>query len=226
MCYFPLTFLAAASIWNIFSGRIRISRSIQIILGITSAIPGVLIIAISLIDSFKEKIISTGWIKDGFALGNLQASGNWTGLETLTGLLFLLVSFWFIYGALKNPVRSVIGIFASSVTLAFFIMTLITPRVEAYSQRAAIEFYTKVANEDSYITTLGFKSYAHLFYGRVKPPVNLSVYEKGWFLKGNIDKPTYIVFKNSRKERSLSEYPELKILYEKNGFVFARRDPK
>jgi hypothetical protein len=219
MCYFPLTFIASLTIWKIFSGEIRIKLSMRFLLAFTSVILGILIISISMIDILKEWIINKNWIKDGFAIGNLQASGNWTVFEPLLGI------FWFIWIFSKNPSYSVKGIFISSLFFVYLTMIRITPRIEAYSQRAAIEFYHSVAGEDAYITTLGFKSYAQLFYGQVNPPVNKSVYEKEWILKGNTDKRSYIVFKINRKERYMKEYPDLKIIYEKNGFVFSMREP-
>jgi len=226
MCYFPLTFMASLTIWRIVSGEIHAGRLLRILIGLVSTAIGTVLIVIPFIDRFKENLIAKGWIKDEFALGNLQASGNWTGFEPLVGVFFVFVTLWFTWSFAKNPYRSIKGIFAASLIMVFLTMALIAPRVEAYSQRAAIEFYRSVAGEDAYITTLGFKSYAHLYYGQVNPPENPSVYEKGWFLTGDIDKKVYVVFKINRKTRYLKEYPDLKIVNEKNGFVFAKRLPK
>jgi len=226
MCYFPLTFMASLTIWRIVSGEIHAGRLLRILIGLVSTAIGTVLIVIPFIDRFKESLIAKGWIKDEFALGNLQASGNWTGFEPLVGVFFVFVTLWFTWSFAKNPYRSIKGIFAASLIMVFLTMALIAPRVEAYSQRAAIEFYRSVAGEDAYITTLGFKSYAHLYYGQVNPPENPSVYEKGWFLTGDIDKKVYVVFKINRKTRYLKEYPDLKIVNEKNGFVFAKRLPK
>ena len=225
MCYFPITFFAAVTIRKIISGEIVSGRLMRALLGAIALTFGIIITLIPLIDRVKETIISRGLIKDDFAVANLQASGNWTGSESLPGIFFIFGCLWFIRRMKKDPDQSVKGIFVSTMLMAFFAMILITPRIESYSQRAAIEFYESVAEEDAYITTLGFKSYAHLYYGKVNPAENLSVYEKGWLLTGNIDKKAYIVFKINRKTRYLKEYPDLKILYEKNGFVFAERDP-
>ncbi len=226
MCYFPLTFMASLAIWRILSGEMHAGRLLRIMLGTVTVAIGAVLIIIPFIDRFKDYLIAKGWIKDEFALGNLQASGNWTGFESLVGVFFVVVSLWFTINFAKNPSRSIKGIFASSLIMVFLTMSLIAPRVEAYSQRAAIEFYRSVAGEDAYITTLGFKSYAHLYYGEVNPPKNPSVYEKAWFLTGEIDKKVYVVFKISRKNRYLKEYPDLEIVYEKNGFVFAKRLPE
>jgi hypothetical protein len=101
---------------------------------------------------------------------------------------------------------------------------VITPRIEGYSQRAAIEFYQNRQNEDCYVETLGFKSYAHLFYVQKPASSNPKSADSQWLLEGEIDKPAYFVMKNTSKKEQLERYPQLKVLYEKNGFVFVKRD--
>ena len=55
-------------------------------------------------------------------------------------------------------------------------------RIEGYSQRAAIEFYKSNSGEDCYVQPLGFKSYAHLFYGDKQPQQNPLSYDKEWLV--------------------------------------------
>ena len=57
------------------------------------------------------------------------------------------------------------------------------------------------------LTPLGLKSYAHLYYGNVMP------------LNGSIKKE-YALSKIQDKERFLKHYQKLKMIGEKNGFVF------
>jgi hypothetical protein len=104
-------------------------------------------------------------------------------------------------------------------------MVLIVPRVEAYSQRAAVDFFRSVSDEDVYLETIGYKSYVHLFYGRVKNHGHDMARDENWLLTGPIDKIAYFALKINRKEQFMQEYPRLEFLYEKNGFVFFRRTP-
>jgi predicted esterase len=101
---------------------------------------------------------------------------------------------------------------------------VVAPRVEKYSQGAAIEFYEYLQNKDCYIETIGFKSYAHLFYSLKKEPANKNSYSMDWLLTGAIDKPAYFVSKIT-EENIKKNYPELKEIYQKNGFVFWYRKP-
>ena len=103
-------------------------------------------------------------------------------------------------------------------------MFFIVPKIEGYSQHAAIEFYKEKQTENCYVKTLGFKSYAHLFYTKKQIPANDDSHNELWLLTGNIDKPVYFVMKNTSAKKYLDTYPQLKLLYEKNGFVFAKRD--
>ena len=54
------------------------------------------------------------------------------------------------------------GIFAVTIFFTYFNVVFITPKIEGYSQRAAIEFYTTLQDKEVYVATLGFKSYAQL----------------------------------------------------------------
>jgi hypothetical protein len=106
------------------------------------------------------------------------------------------------------------------LALIFFIN-----KIEAYSQRASVEFCQQRIGEDCYITTVGYKSYVPLFYSD-KPPIrNKKYYDKDWLLTGDIDKPLYIVTKVDKLDK-LAGYPDLLKIGEKNGFVFFKREKK
>ena len=96
--------------------------------------------------------------------------------------------------------------------------------------------------------TLGYKSYAPYFYGKVPAPDakqakllltvtsnnstrpdTLSSYQKevsykNWLLSGNINKPVYFSVKIN-DQSVYDSVPSLTRLYAKNGFVFYRRLP-
>jgi hypothetical protein len=160
---------------------------------------------------------------DDFTRANLAANVYWSGFEMFLGIFFFFSILIFIF-FVRNPRLKISGIFLSSLVFVYLTMIIITPRIEAYSQRAAIEFYKSIASEDAYVATLGFKSYAHFYYSDLKPYNNKNKVDTPWLLNGQIDKDAYFVFKLNRKERYLNEYPQLKYLYEKNGFVFTKRE--
>jgi hypothetical protein len=122
--------------------------------------------------------------------------------------------------------RALMIITGTMVLFTFAATILIVPRIEAYSQRAAIEFFSEVSDEDVYLETVGYKSYAHLFYGQVKNHTHELARNEQWLLTGDIDKPAYFAIKITRKNKFMQEYPQAAYLYEKNGFVFFKRMPK
>ncbi len=222
LAYFPLTWMASQSVYRLITQKAGLNRLTRIMLGIMGFIWIMVLILLVITLMKKDSLLASGWIRDAFAASNLQANVTWSGWEVLVSLPLVLSLILFY--ALKDPPKRVTGIFIGTLLFSFITMAVILPKAEGYTQRAAIEFYQEKSQEDCYIHTLGFKSYAHLFYGRKKPPQNPLSYDQEWLLKGRIDKPVYIVYKITRKQRYQDEYPQLKILYERNGFVFARRD--
>jgi 4-amino-4-deoxy-L-arabinose transferase-like glycosyltransferase len=221
LAYFPVTWLASLYIYRIIEHDKPFNRFTRIGMGIITfiwiAATAGLVVFVSNIKIFLGKEL----IKDPFAVANLQADVHWSGLEAIPAACLLIALLLFFLS--KNTVVRAVSMFAGTLVLSFTILAVFTPKVEGYTQKAAIEFYKGKINEDCYVHPLGFKSYAHLFYSQKKPPVNLRSFEQDWLLKGDIDKPAYFVYKITRKDEFSREYPQLQILYEKNGFVFAKR---
>ncbi|MFW5819741.1 MAG: ArnT family glycosyltransferase [Bacteroidota bacterium] len=222
LCYFPLTFLGTKMVFRIIQQKKVFRKYKKILLIVVSFIYAAAVVLITLVGKYKEKLPLEKWINDPFALANLEADVHWSGFEMLIGILFFLIILYIMFG-LKKIIPRIAGIFSATLLFTYASILFITPRIEGYTQRAAIEFYKSLENEDAYVSTLGFKSYAHLYYSRIQPYDNSEATETEWLLNGEIDKPAYFVFKTQRKERYLREYPQLELLYEKNGFVFTKR---
>ncbi|HXB12611.1 MAG TPA: glycosyl transferase, partial [Bacteroidia bacterium] len=69
------------------------------------------------------------------------------------------------------------------------------------------------------------KSFAQYFYSNEQPWTNPQCTDLGWLLRGDIDKPAYFACKINSLEEWEKEYPEIKEMYRKNGFVFLERVP-
>lgn len=223
MCYFPMAFLAAYYIDHVIDSKPKFNKFVTITLGMLTGVFSVLIIAASFIDVYKTSLISADLIGDKFAVGNLDANGNWMYMEWLTGVILMVGFILFLRNnKLGKTFKAALILFGAAVFFTFFTMVLIVPRVERYSQLAAIEFYEDLQGKDVYVNTLGFKSYAHLFYFE-KPNQGSFSSDKEYLLRGTLDKDAYFVLKNIHKDRFLKEYTDLEIVYEKNGFVFTVR---
>ena len=220
MCYFPLTFFAALIIFKIIRKEISFPPWQKVLLIIMTIFEGGLLIVVQLFIKYKDKILASGIIKDDFAVENMQAMVNWTGFEFLTGVILIggiIGSLWIFR---KNIQYQMAGIFISSMFFVNITMTIIVPRVEQYSQNAALEFYRNISSEECYVETWGFKSYAQYFYFNKPVPTNENCQNKDWLLTGEVDKPVYIVTKNINANNFKELYPGFSNLYEKNGFVF------
>ena len=227
MCYFPLTYLAAYVMYRIYKGEIKAGRWIPIGIGVLGGFYALATAALPWIGMYAKEIAASGIIKDKFAQGNMQADVVWTGWESLTGIVLLAGVLFFLLRWHKKQQMTTITVLLSSTTLFLLLaMTIVTPKIEGYSQRAAIEFYKSKAEKDVYVEPLGFKSYAHYFYGKRSTRDNGESISEGWLLKGDIDKRAWFVIKTHREEKYLKKYPQLKKFGEKNGFVFCFRDPE
>lgn len=221
LCYFPLSFLSAYTIYKLLNGEIQWKRVTGFLLMFIASLIGIALMALPIIDKYKYKIINSGIIHDTFAVENLKANVYWTGYEWLIGVFLIIGTITALQFVKKgNLQKGLVGLFAVSLITVNLSLLVIVPRIEQYSQGAAIEFYEHLQNKDCYVETLGFKSYAHLFYSRKKIQTNKNSYDLGWLLNGEVDKPTYFVSRINSVEGIKHDYPQLKELYRKNGFVF------
>ena len=129
-------------------------------------------------------------------------------------------------------------------------IAVIIPKVEQYTQHAAISFYTVCSRYNCYVETHGFKSYAYLFYSQRKQsdyvnPDQVAYIERQlddmeqeghsrltsystanvlWMENGKIDRPAFIAAKTKESGELLAR-SDIKLLYTRNGFSFFVRMP-
>ena len=216
LAYFPLTFIAVYSIQKTISGEYLKSKIVSILLIFFSFIFGISVIAVQYISMNWENLKNKIEIKDDFFLANMQAKPEWSGFEMFIGFFLILAIpavLWFFRNNYKLKIYSVFlvsGIFINS-TLIFTV-----PKIEKYTQNAAIEFFIKHSEEDAQIKTFGYKSYAHLFYGKKqKKLLNISSVNTE-----NQKKITYFVCKINKEKSFVEKHPKAEKLYDKNGFCF------
>ncbi|MBA2612911.1 MAG: glycosyltransferase family 39 protein [Bacteroidetes bacterium] len=249
LCYYPLTFVATIGIVQNFE-NLKFNTVLKVLYWIIAGAFTLAFTLIGFMNVLKPTLLSSGIIKDNFAVQNLNANVNWSGFESLIAFMFLLGAI-FIYIAI-NKHKIKLLIYGLLFNLLFICLTInvIVPKVEQYTQHAAIEFYKACSKHDCYIETHGFKSYAYLFYSNRTPKDYsnkeqirithdmLDIWEKQgmsrlvsfplansyWMENYPVDKPAYIVTR-SEYEAELRLNPELKELYSKNGFCFFVKMP-
>lgn len=227
LCYFPLSFMGAYVAYKLMYAELVWKRFTGILLMTVAGLIGIAISALPIIDKYKQLIIEADIIKDKFAVENLKANVHWSGFEWLIGVLLIVGVGAMLVLIKRNKIKQgIIGIFIVSLLSVNMASLLVAPRIEKYSQGAAIEFYEYLKDKDCYLETIGFKSYAHLFYSRKKEPENKNSFNMEWLLTGEIDKPAYFSSKITSADAILNGYPDIKEIYRKNGFVFFVRNMK
>ena len=235
ICYFPITFLGALQLYRLSNEPKGMKKWVKGLILFIGSLLAILITALPVIGINKEKLIP--YIADPFAVGALNANVPWSYIECAWGIIYLL-GIWIAVLLMKKNFRNgmitlcIIQIITIQVTVLHF-----TPKIEACSQRAAIDYYKSFEGRDVYVQPLGYKSYANLFYTKKQPATNpdyqgTRVDNNGkeiqpeaneqWLLHGNVDKPTYFICKIQDKA-AYAAMPQLAITDSSNGFVFLKR---
>jgi 4-amino-4-deoxy-L-arabinose transferase-like glycosyltransferase len=222
MAWFPVTFLAAYTLYNWEWRNMPYRKWMSWALTFVGGVVAIAIIALPVVARQLQRIMP--YVRDEFARANMEADVTWSGWESLIGGLFLgVIISGIIFLRKQQFTRAAYTLFGGTAIVIFLASAILVPKFERYSQGAAIDFYKERKGEDCYVHPLGYKTYAHLFYFQKPKPDNPNSYDQNWLLTGDIDKPVYFVTKVDRLER-IGDYPELKELYRKNGFVFYKRD--
>ena len=221
LCYFPLTFLAACYVNSLIEDKRKYPHWQHTWLWIQSLILSFIPALAMLLIKNRFRLLAMGWIKDQFAEENLQANVTFSGIEWVGGAVLLACAAWaLLHLKTRKYLRGTMLLLSGTLAFTWFSMTFFTSRIEAFSQKAAIDFYKSKQKEKCLVMTLGFKSYANLFYAaRMPRESSLATFGEDLY-KGKAGIPVYAVTKINKKEKYLKLYPLLRVLYEKNGFVF------
>lgn len=217
LCYFPLTYLAALQLYRLNEQYTRLRSRVRTIMLIVGTIFALIIALLPVVGINKAKIIP--YIDDPFAVANFNAAVSWSYAEVIWGLLYL-VGIWVAAFIMKKNFRTgMLTLVGLQLVIIQVTVLHFTPKIEAFSQRAAIEYFKGFQGKDVYVQVLGYKSYAHLFYTAKLPPATPGEQQ---LIYGKIDKPAYFICKiiDAEKYRAI---PELEQIGEKNGFVFFKR---
>ena len=210
LCYFPLSFFAA----NFLNAQLNTNDKENTIQKITLPLIGGLLLivffALPFIGNHIAVLRAATWIKDDFAKANFEAENTWSALDYLLPLIFATGLFLFFS---INGFRRYLYFMAAMLVSYFIILTAFVPKIEAYTQRAAIEFYESKANEDCYVTPVNYKSYAHLFYTQKPNQQNENHSNSSWLINGKTDKPVYCVLKITSSDEFAEKNTQFKLLY-------------
>lgn len=195
MTYAPLSFLAALAIYRVSKGELEFKRYVRVAFLIIGSIVSLAMIVLPLLLMEKNWLLSM--TTEPFANACIRYSVPWGITDAIGGVIFLIgfiVAFVFLRK--KDVGKSLLTLTVSTVISLLVIMYTVMPKVDSMTQADAISFYEELQGKDCYIGIRG-KSYAHYYYGRIKPQSNPKYYDAQWLLDGNIDKPTYMVTRST-----------------------------
>lgn len=251
MCYFPITFVGALYLSDYTGTKILFNKWCKFLFVFISVILIIAIVLVCCINWLKPFILSTNLIKDEFAMGNIKADVYWNGWEWLVVVPLIVATLILLnlkqFGNQQQPLYIGIGLYTLFIALT---LNIIVPKVEMYTQNAAIVFYEQVSKYKYDVDSHRFKSYACIFYGGRTPetfndPEQINFIEKQldkaereghsrfasystayyeWLKSGNIKRPSFLVSK-IQDAKEVESFSHFKKLYEKNGFVFFVRMP-
>lgn len=237
LSYLPLAFIAAAAVEE-WLKRKQATPYYQIVLfSLIGFIPFVLFLGVPLFGNNIDKFIP--YIKDPFAVANLQANVEWNAFDLLPALCWFLGIVIFLF-QLRNGFywrRLIPGAFLLMAGISIMIARF-PAKISEYTQGAPMEFYAMLKGKEVYVETIYFKSYAQYFYTAKQSTsflektnskdaagnYQIDVLRK-WYLEGNIDKPAYFVLKTIHYQEIIGYYPFLEKVNEKNGFTLLMRKP-
>ena len=233
LAYFPITFLAALAITDVTTRRLP--RYLGFVAGGIGLIWAAVFLALPAIGLMiaHNQLDLTHVVRDPFVRATMAVPVGWSALDLGPGVAYLLAVCYALSVLLRNQDdarRFGVILFGATAIIVPLALARIAPKIERYTQATPIAFYESLRGCDCYVAPLGFKSYAHMFYGRIPPERSARAagvapdrYEE-WLLSGAIDRPVYFVSKVDRADR-WRDQPGIRVIGERNGFVFLRRDP-
>ena len=218
MTYVPLSFIAAFTLYKAQNKELnRKLTNGYIFLG---TFLGVVFILLPML--FIQKELLYPYLNDPFALASFKSAKPWVGYEPIFGVILIVIVIISARLLRRNRKLTAVSTAFLGTTLIFIgLMLFVAPKIEATTQGDAIRFYQSKANEDCYIESYGYHSYATYFYGKVAYGNPKESKELSWLFDGPVDKDVYIATKINNT--NLDNHPNLRLYKVSGGFKFYHR---
>lgn len=217
LCYFPLTFFAAREIYLYYDQGKKlkpVTKTLFLVIGLLLSLSILLLPVVG-----KHLNWIKDFIQDPFAVANLNAQVSWSYAEMIFGgvlLLVLSISSWMIF---RNNAKGIFVLMIVNIVLIEGTMIHFAPKIEEYSQGAAIRFFKSIDEQNQAIYPGVYKSYAYLFYSGKQPePEGTPKVTAPNIIRGEVDKTLFFVTRNIHHQELLSYYPHLKLVKDENGY--------
>ena len=165
MAYLPLSFLASIELYKIYNGK-KFNSFLKYSLIIVGSFIGLILMsALFIIINHKDLILTI--VKDSNIQYLLENQMQWLGWEWLIPAL-IVIGTLFSCLFLNSRLIPSLALYSISMGLNFSLLCkFVVPNIENVIQGSAVSFYEDISFEKKYLTTVGFKSYAHYFYSKI-----------------------------------------------------------
>jgi hypothetical protein len=221
LCYFPLSYLAALKIYRLSGSSLKLKSVVRVFFIIIGSLLALAFILLPVTGANIGELAT--YVKDPVARADMSAEVSWHWADAVWGLIYLVAVVYSFILLRSNFRRAMIVLCIAQMFTIQVILLRFVPKIEAYSQRPAIEYYKSFRGQDVYVYPLGYHSYAHLFYTQKPQSASLKGRDKSYLLQeGIVDKPAYFITRINRAEE-YRRNPDLIETGRKQSFVFFRR---
>lgn len=220
LCYFPLSYLAALKIYRLSEDMERLKRVVRISIAIIGSVMALLFILLPIAGVNIKEIAKL--VKDPIAVADMQAAVSWHWAESIWGILYLCVVIFTVRMLKRDFRKAMTAFFVAQIVIIQVLLLHFTPKIEAYSQRPAIEFFKQFRGKDVLVYPMGYYSYAHLFYSQKQPGANIDTLDKYDLIGMTVSKPVYYICRINKLEE-FTAYTNLEVIGKKNSFVFLKK---
>ncbi len=228
MTYIPMTYLAATQIQAMIRGTRVWGRGLKIAVLFIGLVLTSVAVIVPWAFMNSEWMLSLPSFRDAFLRQAMSRKVEWLGVEPLVGLILLIGILGALIVSRRSMRTAMIVLFGSVAVFIAAFLPLVAPRIEAYSQGAALDYYASLRGKGVYTKPLTMKSYAHLFY--TQKPYHLSSAAKGiaaddwepWLISGDIDRPATFVCRVN-DAANWSGVATLREKYRDGGFIIYER---
>lgn len=222
LSYFPMSFLAAWSIYQLINGKWKFRFVHLAIVLLFIGLLGTAFVLLGVLDQIKEPLLSL-LQPNTLAYGNFSQHVADGIFDPMIGLLFLIAGMIATFIIYIGKTRSgIVGLFTTTLVTVSLISIFIAPKIDRYTQVSLFDFYEEKA-ETAYLQPMVFHSYAHLFYGKRKPIPVETEDEVKWLILDKVDRPVYFISRLEDVETTRGYFPQLKIIDHKGGYAILVR---
>ena len=181
MCYLPLTYLAARALEQFVSGRRTSLTLLQKggLITVGTVLSAVLCL-VPLAFMNKAWLLGLPTFRDVYLRAAMSRDVSWVGIEPFIGSLLLLGTIIMIVTIQRSQHVAFASLFGGVILTLTLFLPFVAPRIEAYTQGAAMDFYESLRETRQTVEPLSMKSYAHLFY--TQKPQELAGVAPTWYV--------------------------------------------